>query len=329
MMKQIMKLCSLLIVLCIVLSCSVCDCFAIMPAFTGDVDSDRQVTSIDVTLIQRYLAGMLSFNKRQLFVGDVDNSGDVDAVDATRIQRKLAKMDAGIYTDYLYNIDPSVKNFCADYDSGMAMTGVPVTFSVIGAGHAPLSYMFEVDGVVVQERSESNMFIYTFPAAGRYQVKASVFNSFDEKESYAWDYSVTEPYDTEIPLVTSVHFNHLYNRYSSHTVTAHATGGTAPYQYCFTISGKTDEVGYTERKLGVYNIDDSAPDGEFRLTTGYVDTNTIDTPYNAMYQIIPEEGLSGDITDYATLTLIVTVKDANGAVSEPYMLTFQNKDIPE
>ena len=59
----------------------------------GDVDMDDSVEITDVTLIQRYLAGMRQLSYEQLMLADADNSGDVDIVDATLMQRYLAQMD--------------------------------------------------------------------------------------------------------------------------------------------------------------------------------------------------------------------------------------------
>ncbi len=56
-------------------------------ALYGDADADDDVSSIDVTVIQRYLAGILStLNERN---ADVDGDGDVTMIDATLIQRYL------------------------------------------------------------------------------------------------------------------------------------------------------------------------------------------------------------------------------------------------
>ena len=53
----------------------------------GDADADDDVSSIDVTVIQRHLAGILStLNERN---ADVDGDGDVTMIDATLIQRYL------------------------------------------------------------------------------------------------------------------------------------------------------------------------------------------------------------------------------------------------
>ena len=58
----------------------------------GDADLDSTVSIIDVTLLQRYLAELVTFTEDQMTVSDVDNSENVDSVDATKIQRYLAKM---------------------------------------------------------------------------------------------------------------------------------------------------------------------------------------------------------------------------------------------
>ena len=57
----------------------------------GDVDGDGSLTVVDVTFLQRYIAGVSvsSFNK---IAADVDRDGDVTIVDAALIQRHLVGM---------------------------------------------------------------------------------------------------------------------------------------------------------------------------------------------------------------------------------------------
>lgn len=57
----------------------------------GDADNDGNITILDATAIQRFLAelSVLSFNEA---AADTDSSGDVDITDATRIQRFVAAM---------------------------------------------------------------------------------------------------------------------------------------------------------------------------------------------------------------------------------------------
>lgn len=56
----------------------------------GDVDNDGDITIVDTSFIQRYLAGIELFDADQLKYGDVDGDGDVTIVDGTYIQRWLA-----------------------------------------------------------------------------------------------------------------------------------------------------------------------------------------------------------------------------------------------
>ena len=63
------------------------------PQLLGDTDEDGKITILDVTQIQRVLAGSknptASIKKR----GDVDQNGDLDVVDATLLQRWLLGLD--------------------------------------------------------------------------------------------------------------------------------------------------------------------------------------------------------------------------------------------
>lgn len=63
------------------------------PQLLGDADEDGKITILDVTQIQRVLAGSknptASLKKR----GDVDQNGDLDVVDATLLQRWLLGLD--------------------------------------------------------------------------------------------------------------------------------------------------------------------------------------------------------------------------------------------
>lgn len=91
-----------------------------------------------------------------------------------------------------------------------------------------------------------------------------------------------------------------------------ATGGYAPYQYCYKIKGGFHAYSSYGEDFGEYHIDtaDQMP-GEMNFTTGWVDSNVT---------TIPLESLTyGD-----SFELVVTVKDATGTVSEPVTLSFVN-----
>ncbi len=58
----------------------------------GDVDRDGQITIIDVTMTQQYLAKLIELDKQQLILADVDKDGTLSIVDTTMIQQSLAKL---------------------------------------------------------------------------------------------------------------------------------------------------------------------------------------------------------------------------------------------
>lgn len=58
----------------------------------GDADLDEYITVTDATVIQRYLADMMSLSWDQKLCADVNADGEPDIMDVTRIQRYLADM---------------------------------------------------------------------------------------------------------------------------------------------------------------------------------------------------------------------------------------------
>ena len=60
------------------------------PVLYGDTDLDGDVSILDATLIQRFLAGLDTLTVEQKLAADVDGDGDVTIIDATLIQRWLA-----------------------------------------------------------------------------------------------------------------------------------------------------------------------------------------------------------------------------------------------
>ena len=209
---------------------------AIAPLYTGDVDMNFKVDINDVTLLQNALSSSVELDKRQWYVADVNFNGVNDVVDVTAIQNKIA---GNIEFDKKVTYEHTVhtENFCADYDSGKAMVGVPVTFEVTPYGGVePLTCEFLIDGEVVQERGDSNVLTYTFNKVGHYRVVAKCYNLFDEYAERCLDYTVVDAYESENPIICGIHTDKDYISYEdrSVTITANAIFGTAPYQYKFT-----------------------------------------------------------------------------------------------
>ena len=62
----------------------------------GDVDGDGEVSITDVNFLQCYLAGMYSLTQKGLKRADVDMNNAIESIDVTIIQRYLANFD-GVY----------------------------------------------------------------------------------------------------------------------------------------------------------------------------------------------------------------------------------------
>ncbi|MBQ5399232.1 MAG: hypothetical protein IIU14_07335 [Ruminococcus sp.] len=58
----------------------------------GDVDRNGDIDIRDATLIQRYVAKIVTLDKEQLILADVNNDGNVDIRDSTLIKRYVAKL---------------------------------------------------------------------------------------------------------------------------------------------------------------------------------------------------------------------------------------------
>ena len=56
----------------------------------GDVNDDGSVTVLDATMLQKYIAGLVSLSNEQLALADTNGDGSVTVLDATEIQKYLA-----------------------------------------------------------------------------------------------------------------------------------------------------------------------------------------------------------------------------------------------
>ena len=59
----------------------------------GDTNSDRKITISDVTMIQRHLAEIITFDEESIAAGDIDGNGELEIGDATIIQCRLVGFD--------------------------------------------------------------------------------------------------------------------------------------------------------------------------------------------------------------------------------------------
>lgn len=58
----------------------------------GDVDGDGDITIMDVTMIQRHIAQLITISEDELICADTDKDGNITIMDATIIQRFIAQL---------------------------------------------------------------------------------------------------------------------------------------------------------------------------------------------------------------------------------------------
>lgn len=65
--------------------------YTVIPEFIrGDIDGDERLTTVDVLLLKRSLAGLMELSEIQMLAADADNDGSVNSVDILIIKRAIA-----------------------------------------------------------------------------------------------------------------------------------------------------------------------------------------------------------------------------------------------
>lgn len=242
-MKTIIKSLSVIIIL-IILSVSMLSVSAAIASIpSGDIDFDYVITIKDATLIQKYLSELESFDKLQAFSAEVDADGRVTIKDATMIQKKCAGLiDAFNVSEYVPN-SIQIHGFNANFDSGKAMVGVPVTFIINASGEPkPLTYKYFINGEEVAEISEESTFTYTFEKAEKYEIMVVAKNCLDNYWYATIDnYEVVEPYESENVAVKAFYHNYTERSLNTYDTTMKFTAegmfGSGEYEYAFYVDG--------------------------------------------------------------------------------------------
>lgn len=267
----------------------------IRPIITGDVDWNSEVDVNDVTLLQNALAGSAEIDKSQYYAGDVNFNGVTNVEDVTLIQLHIAGKYE--FERDSTNLEHIIRNFCADYDSGKAMTGTPVTFTAtMDSGVTLFSYEFLINGEVVQQKSELNTFTYTFSESGSYDVSVRSYNAIDDcAEETLYNYTVVDAYESEDPVIVGIHTDVDYIGYDEYslTISANAIFGTAPYQYKFTLDNG-------------FLVQDYSESADFTIEMSE----------------LKKQGKSLEIGEH---TVLVEVKDADGKTAQE-TFTFEVKE---
>lgn len=207
----------------------------IAPSWFGDIDMDDSVTVKDVTLLQKHLASLVSFNKIQLFAADVDGDGRITVKDVTMIQKDCA----GMLSLPAYQSIVERVRIISDYDSGKAMVGTPVTFKTLSlqapAYLEPLKYEYYVNQEKVSELSECDTLTYTFDKAGGYSITVMVYNALGGKNHAYLYLRVVDAYTYDSPKITAVYTDPEFVYYNAKGVTvfANAVSDASPCEYKF------------------------------------------------------------------------------------------------
>ena len=211
------------------------------PLFLGDIDSMGSITIKDATLVQKFLANITSFDKRQIVLAEVDGDGIITIKDATMIQKYCAKVIKRFPIPNEVRDNVTIESFYADYDSGKAMTCVPVTFTVLASATPdPITFDYYINDELIIKGSEQCTFTCTFDEAGTYNVKVVATNDFGTWTRLSTDYEVVEPYSSESVMVKAFYYDDNerpicpYDKYI--LFTAEPMFGSGVFEYAFYIN---------------------------------------------------------------------------------------------
>ena len=266
------KLFSFLLVLAVLISvCTVGAGAVRAPHFYGEVNGDHVIDIMDATEIQRHLARFVELSDLSKELADVDGDSIVAVMDATMIQRKEAGIIRFFNQTEIYTYT-DINNVTADFEDGKAMAGVPVTFNISAHSRSgnPLRYELKVNDVVVLENTEP-VFTYTFEEAGEYKIEILIYNKFDEIDWTEFYYRVVEKPQEQNLIISAINKNHSYlNVMYNIELTAHAYGGTAPYEFSFEMPSQDLKQEYSENStfaigklpIGTYEVNVSVKDAD-------------------------------------------------------------------
>lgn len=288
-MKKHIRLLSFICVLAMLASVSAVTAFAVpAPLCVGDVEwSDfsyigSNINVKDATLVQKFVAELEDLNKAQQYCAEVDFDGKITVKDATMIQKKVA----GVIKRFPFPEDfrdswDYVRSNCfyANFDSGKAMVGEPVTFSAVAyGGEAPFSFEYRINGEVVRERAEEPSFTYTFEEAGTYNIEVVMYNCFDTSCSEKMKYTVVEPYTSDTVILKALYYDNNTRREMNYgtTVTAEAFMGSGEYEYRFIYDGVLLQDFSSNNQVFI-NTDYPAEEGIYTLTASVRDINSPNT----------------------------------------------------
>lgn len=304
-----------------------------LPLKVGDVDRDDEITTVDTTWIQRYLSSLCEFSELQVALGDADGDKDLTILDVTAVQRHLANMPgtfvAAEITDYVCGFT-SFHNDCeisiADHYSttDVCYIGVPVTFYPKAYG-SPRRFTLSVDGETVCEVEAKDYDVrsgmsYTFLEEGEHLITCEAECCYGQHtRSTCRLRAVKLPEDGDPVVMGAVFYDEDYRSSGDSVLTVIAAGGTAPYQYNYTLyyDGLSPLCASFENESEIMPI---SPD---EYSTGYIDQNEINVlDLFAKYIKKPTGSGYSDV-----MRVKVTVRDAEGRESQPVTASYIGYEI--
>ena len=63
----------------------------------GDINSDGDVNSVDLSVMSLYLSGRASISREGFLSADMDNDGSVDSIDLVKLRKLIISKDIGCY----------------------------------------------------------------------------------------------------------------------------------------------------------------------------------------------------------------------------------------
>ena len=301
-----------------------------------DYQHNSTVDIMDATLIQMYLAQMKTFDEVQTESADYDHDGEITVLDITFLQRFLCGINIHENFGGSFKFMSSVTHLYADYESGKAQVGVPVTFTAdegreYDPKSQPIEYRFEIysytdksSPIVVRDYSQDKTFTFTFESANTlYEIYVYSRNRYGYiGNMWISSYKVIEPNNTNDLKITSVYTDQYGNKelyyygffrtsmyFKNMSFYAIAKGGSGDYQYAFEYQ-KKDEVLTQE-----YSYDNSFTIPRADIP-GWEENDTLPDDYGWVFQAD-----NYDWRSIAPYKLTVKVRDSNGLeTSETYLV---------
>ena len=98
----------------------------------GDTNSDRKITISDVTMIQRHLAEIITFDEESIAAGDIDGNGELEIGDATIIQCRLVGFDVP------YAIGEPIQGYRTEKQAAVSALSTRLAETKAAAGNLPV-----------------------------------------------------------------------------------------------------------------------------------------------------------------------------------------------